>query len=180
MIEQSCGSRLHDDFIETRPGAIEELEALLEAYGQNGQQDAALADAEPNSSNSGRWSKWATAAASWCQNIFPSGTKRLPQYRQGDASSAIPLGICTTPPRASGLDHHNFVLLCIPFMLWASKIHQPEVCRIQSDAEFFSLLRQSYLARRGRNSRTRLRKVQTLHFVKVGAVLTSKSRAVGG
>jgi hypothetical protein len=53
-------------------------------------------------------------------------------------------------------------------MKWGTRVHQPEVCKINSDREFFQLLRQSYYEQRGKSSWTRFRTVKALKFVQVG------------
>lgn len=49
---------------------------------------------------------------------------------------------CSSTLEGAGQDPcHNFLILCIPFMRWGIKAHQPDVCRVRSDREFFRLLR---------------------------------------
>ena len=50
--------------------------------------------------------------------------------------------------RLGGSAQHHFLLLCLPFMRWGTKLHQSEVCRVNSDRDFFRLLRERYYTAR--------------------------------
>ncbi|KUI53187.1 hypothetical protein VP1G_10526 [Cytospora mali] len=75
------------------------------------------------------------------------------------------LGVCPVIPQTPQTNH-NFVLLCVPFMQRAVKLHQAEVCRINPEQEFFRVLRYYYASQRGFRSWARLRKVRSIDFVK--------------
>src|SRR5690606_4326176 len=70
-----------------------------------------------------------------------------------------------------GINTHNFLLLCIPFMHRVAKLYQPDICRINSDQEFLYLLRRYYNEKRGRSPWRLLRKVKAINFVKVDTYL---------
>lgn len=92
---------------------------------------------------------------------------RLPWARQN--TNDIRLGSCSTGTTNVRVDH-NFVLLCLPFMQWAKKLHQVDSCNVQSDQAFFLSLRQQYaVVRKSRPwmSFERFRRLHSLHFVKV-------------
>lgn len=88
----------------------------------------------------------------------------LPRHNPSKPQAAK-LGACLTTPEIPQ-PHHNFVLLCVPFMRWASKLWQAEVCRVNSDQDFFRILRH-YYEYRGKRPWDWLRKVRAINFVKV-------------
>lgn len=90
---------------------------------------------------------------------------RLPNYWQGRKS--LELGRCRPRPAARAEDGHNYVLVCLPFGRFVSKLHQPEVCTIGSDQDFFSLLRELYHQHKHKLPLLRLRRVKAIHFVQV-------------
>ncbi|KAF4831559.1 hypothetical protein CGCTS75_v005151 [Colletotrichum tropicale] len=61
---------------------------------------------------------------------------------------------------------HKFVLLCIPYMRWGTKAHQPDVCAIESDQQFFNFLRASYDTYRTQGRWNWLRSVKAIDLVK--------------
>lgn len=66
--------------------------------------------------------------------------------------------------------NHIHVLLCLPYMRWAKKLHQVDTCNLRSDQDFFLSLRKEYsLACQSRCQSifTRPRRVKSLEFVKV-------------
>ncbi|KAK2022198.1 hypothetical protein LX32DRAFT_603295 [Colletotrichum zoysiae] len=75
------------------------------------------------------------------------------------------------PDQASS-KRHSFVLLCIPFMRWGTKAHQPDVCAVRSDQAFFRLLRASHAAYRTQHLWSRLKRLVSISqspFLPVGA-----------
>ncbi|EFQ26760.1 uncharacterized protein GLRG_02580 [Colletotrichum graminicola M1.001] len=70
--------------------------------------------------------------------ISPDSTAGQIQWRCGTGQQ---------PDRPTS-KRHSFVLLCIPFMRWGTKAHQPDVCAVRSDQAFFRLLRMSHVAYR--------------------------------
>ncbi len=92
----------------------------------------------------------------------------LPRHRK-DLQPEMELGPCPKQIGEAETDH-SFVLFCVPFRRWAAKLHQAEVCRINSDQEFMQVLRHCYATQRGPSAWTRLRKVHSIRFVKVSYV----------
>lgn len=158
---QRCGTRLYDDYTELKPGAAERLERLLKGCTQS------PGDAGTGYDSATTGYKNALAGmVTRCKDILTSGRNwRLPSH-QPSKRPVESLGACPTSQQAPQTNH-NFALLCVPFMERAVKLYQPEVCRINSDQEFFRLLRYYYASQRGVSTWTRLRKVQTINFVKV-------------
>lgn len=56
--------------------------------------------------------------------------------------------------------------MCVPFMRQVAKLWQAEVCRINSDREFFRLMRY-YYDQHTRRPWARFRKIEGINFVKV-------------
>lgn len=156
--------KLHDDYIELQTGAVPRLEQLLEKYfSPTSDPDEAVGpDATSDPQGTGGIESW--------------GVKRLSKFRlRNYISSTLPrhhtsrrsaeeLGTCPVMPETPHM-HHNFVLLCVPFVRLASKLWQAEICRINSDRDFFRVLRH-YYNNRSKRPWARLRKVQAVHFVK--------------
>ncbi|KAK0637021.1 hypothetical protein B0T17DRAFT_504403 [Bombardia bombarda] len=167
-----CGRQLHDDFQELRPGAVEELAIQLRNSNKLNDNEDELIYSDPVDD-----SKAAPQPSTTIRDIL----MQIRQYIQSIANAIKPftsahqsrniqrdieLGLC---PSASASTHarsdHNFILLCIPFLRWATKLHQPEVCRINSDQELFRVLRSYYASQRGGSAWTRLRKIKGVQFV---------------
>ncbi|KAI7776303.1 hypothetical protein LA080_005490 [Diaporthe eres] len=139
-----CGMKLHDDYVELQTGAVLRLEQLLGKYFSSTSEPDEGAGADPSSDGPGKASS-------------------LPRHH-ASKRSAEELGTCPVMPETPHM-HHNFVLLCVPFVRLASKLWQAEICRINSDRDFFRVLRH-YYSNRGRRPWARLRKVKAVHFVK--------------
>ncbi|KAK4215420.1 hypothetical protein QBC37DRAFT_419275 [Rhypophila decipiens] len=165
-----CGKALHDNFVELRPGALSDLDKLLQGYGKD-IIEALDTDSSPNQGPPPQrrdWKQSARSAINSCRGLFSALVLKppnLPQYRQGRSGQKNTTGACIRTGLAD-VGFHDFLLLCIPFMRVATKLHQPEICRIKSDQEFFQLLRHYYQAKRGRGPWKLLRKVKSIRFVK--------------
>ncbi|KAF4841854.1 hypothetical protein CGCSCA4_v009148 [Colletotrichum siamense] len=61
---------------------------------------------------------------------------------------------------------HKFVLLCIRYMRWGTKAHQPDVCAVESDQQFFNFLHASYDTYRAQGRWHWLRSVKSIDLVK--------------
>lgn len=98
-------------------------------------------------------------------HLFARGqpAKSLPTHHSGRA--ALDRHACPQAPGSTTVPH-NFVLLCLPFMRWATKLQQPEVCRLRSDQDFFRLLGSTYAAARATLSWPQLRRVSAIDFVR--------------
>lgn len=68
---------------------------------------------------------------------------------------------------SSSMLDHIFVLMCIPFQIYGTKLQQMDSCDVKSDQEFFQALRYYYSTKRGGSIWARLRKVISINFVKV-------------
>lgn len=162
---QICGQVLHDDYTELQPGAVLKLEQLLKKYCSERHVPIEVLNAAGKLKPSRHQVGIIARCADFFSTNWGSNNTRstLPRH-QGSKLSAAELGVCSA---ASGntQGEHNFLLLCVPFMRWVAKLWQAEVCRINSDQEFFHVLRY-YYNQHGRRSWARLRKVDAIHFVK--------------
>lgn len=160
--------KLHDDYTELQTGAVLRLQQFLEKYFSSAVEpiEAVRPAATSNTPDQ-------VGIASWGLNLRskfrPSNdtASTLPRHH-ASKRSAEELGTCPVIPETPHLDH-NFVLLCVPFVRLASKLWQAEICRINSDRDFFRVLRH-YYNNRGRRPWARLRKVEAVHFVKVSLI----------
>lgn len=164
---------LYDDYSELQPGALVELADLLEKYCSSSPIDL-------NQSKSGTGGSTygisLSRLASWWKTVTArrpdtSGSSRPPGLpRHGRLPPEAPPGtlpgVCPTIPQTPN-PSHDFVLLCVPFSQRAIKLYQPEVCRINSDQEFFQVLRHYYSSYRGPKPWDRLRKVRAIDFIEV-------------
>lgn len=162
---QKCGIKLHDDYIELQTGAVQRLEQLLEKYfSSTSEPDEAVdPDAISAAQGTGGIDSWGVKLRSkfWLRNDKAS---TLPHHH-ASKRSAEELGTCPVMPETPHMDH-NFVLLCVPFVRLVSKLWQAEICRINSDRDFFRVLRHHY-NNRAKRPWARLRKVKAVNFVKV-------------
>ncbi|KAK2598817.1 hypothetical protein N8I77_012204 [Diaporthe amygdali] len=164
-----CGRKLYDDFKELHPGALKKLENLLVSYFCEYPVTLQPGDIEPPATHdrSNRGNILGGWVRRWKQ-VFEGRLRdaRLPQTRR--PAEAMELGLCSG---GTGSDRagHNFVLLCLPFMRWARKLHQPHTCNMQSDKAFFLSLRNQYAeackSRRWMSSES-FRRVLSIDFVK--------------
>jgi hypothetical protein len=155
---------LYDDFVELRPGAAKELETHLRSL--HDIQPAEMMDGEnesrqPTTQNYMSIQTW----KSLLQRLLPA-TRNPPPRHDRTIEQDIELGLCSRNLDMSDRSH-NFMLLCVPFQRWATKLHQAEICRINSDQELFRVLRHYYGTKRGISAWTRLRKVHGIDFVMV-------------
>ncbi|QPC76838.1 hypothetical protein HYE68_007590 [Fusarium pseudograminearum] len=61
---------------------------------------------------------------------------------------------------------HRFLIVCAPFKKLVSKAHQPDICKIHSDRDFFNALRYTYFNSRRADRWRWLRRVSSIDFVK--------------
>jgi hypothetical protein len=146
------------------------LQTLLHRYGKDTtvHNDMEIFDVEDGPGQAKDWKQTISqAVGSWTRQLSPGGKgTNLPRYRQDKKKEVIPIGACSRTGTDGG-EAHDFVLLCIPFMRVATKLYQPEICRINSDQEFLQLLRQYYATKRGPSPWKWLRRVKAINFVKV-------------
>lgn len=94
----------------------------------------------------------------------------LPTHRTDQLDKTLTVEGCQssrTQPVQAYRSNHKFVLLCIPYMRWGTKAHQPDVCAIESDQQFFNLLRASYDTYRTQSRWHWLRSVRSIRLAKV-------------
>ncbi|KAI0198271.1 hypothetical protein F4808DRAFT_263070 [Astrocystis sublimbata] len=160
-----CGCQITDDYDEQHEGAIQNFEDGLKGYNQ--------ATPSAQQQNNTNWKSTMSTTKEWFRKSLTEAkshgsSNRLPSYRQGASNLSTQLGACARSASISQA-YHNFVLLCIPYLRWGLRLHNTEVCRIDSDQQYFKLLRQCYLGqRRGSvwKALRRFRKVRALQFVK--------------
>jgi hypothetical protein len=150
---KKCGQELYDDFVKLRPGAVEELATELREYNNRkrtvrtySNPVMAPLDHQNQTEQPSGWKHSITQLWTSIQKLNGSTPKpTLPPTCQGSRND-IELGLRseTSGNRSTG---HDFVLLCVPFLRWAMKLHQSEVCRINSDQEFSQVLRHHYNAK---------------------------------
>ncbi|KAK8879748.1 hypothetical protein PGQ11_001042 [Apiospora arundinis] len=173
-----CGFTLCDDYIERRPGALEDLKHFLSASGIR--VGASIADLESNtiatSTPGGRTLPIANPGTLQTKTTADRGRSRLrlpfdirlPRYWQTQNNS-LELGKCgqeRTATAPAPPKNHNYLLLCVPFGNLIYKLQQPEVCTVDSDQDFFSLLRVLYHKSRTKLSlMPALKRVKSIHFV---------------
>lgn len=152
-----CGHSSYDDFRELRAGAVNEYEELLRTYLGN-QRSPGYSERSDISWNIlqlfGRFSARTLGQS--------SGEPTLPQH---DVRNIL-------PPNSS--NHVNsreallFVLLCLPFRGYATKLLQPGLEDVRSDQVFFKLLRRNHISFKGTLkswlSLKTLRAVKFVHF----------------
>lgn len=166
-----CGHRLYDDFIEIQPGSLTNLANLLAGYFGGYSVTLKPGDfgprATPDYTNR---NKPINGIVSLWKQIFDGRGRDLQLPWTRPRADDMELSCCSAGP-ASVRDHTcRFVLLCLPFMRWARKLHQLDSCNLRSDQDFFLSLRKQYaIARSSRpwKSFGRLRRVLSLDFVKV-------------
>ncbi|RYC54366.1 hypothetical protein CHU98_g11840 [Xylaria longipes] len=160
---------LIDDYESKYEGAIEAFEYRLREYNQVSQ--SVQQDNDTSRSNVMAQHAWKGAIPTTLQWFHKALTKAkspgLPSHQQNHNGPPIQLGSCV---RSAGTAqaYHNFVLLCVPYLRWGLRLHNSEVCRINSDQQFFELLRQCYFGQRRGTIREALRiftKVRALQFV---------------
>jgi len=149
-VKSHCSLPIYDDYQELRPGGIEGLRSLLDAYSHHSKPFRSTHVTLPTAQGTmlsvvsffSRRKQSASGAS--------SGTG-LPVHKQNNTRD--PYGCEEVQPSAAshtnsgsqyGQPQHHFLLLCLPFMRWGTKLHQSEVCRVNSDRDFFRLLALRY------------------------------------
>lgn len=166
-LSKKCGMKFHDDYIELQTDAVLRLEQLLEEYFSSTSEPAdvagpgAISDASVQGRINSRWEALRSKL-----RFFKNKASILPHHQNSEQSEEN-LRACPAMLGTSCKDH-KLALLCIPFVRLASKLWQAEICRINSDQDFFRVLRH-YYNNRGKKPWAWLRKVQAVHFVKVSA-----------
>lgn len=125
-------------------------------------------DSPTPANSSGHNKSLGSLMTSW-KHLFGRRQKdaRLPWTRP--SRDDMELRVCSKVTEDGRVDH-KFVLMCLPFLRWAKKLHQVDMCNLQSDQVFFLSLRKQYsLVRKSRpwKSLARFRRVNSLEFAKV-------------
>lgn len=155
---------MYDDYTELQPGAAADFESLLRKYFKFDAPTGEPFDDDMQSTNTSPKGRWNMVQSLWVALKESRKTINLPRHNPAKHPAAG-LGVCSSTLETPQ-SHHNFVLLCIPMMRWASKLWQAEVCRVNSDRDFFRILRH-YYEHRGKRPWDKLRKVCAINFVKV-------------
>lgn len=155
---------IQDRYIELKEGALDNLKARLQGYGASVQSpqdsDGVAPPQVPDSSVT------ATSISNWWKSISQrrrTPNPPLPSHNKSNHGSSEGYACPRTPLSVSG--DHLYLLLCLPFMRWATKLRQDEVCRLNSDREFFTFLRSCYDNARQRKAWPWMRCVDAIRFV---------------
>ena len=151
-----CGYRSFDDFVELRPGAAKQYEQLLHRTQSNSDQSADYR----NDAVSRFLSRFTKAIGEVLQGYKEGRALPLPQHKPVSARQHQPQAPAKTA------DQQIFLLLCIPYRQYATKLLQLELQDLQSDQHLFNLLRAGYKDIRGRlKSSLSLKTVKSIKFV---------------
>ncbi len=169
LFVQSCGQRLFDDFIETRPGAAEELRVALDTFDR--QRPTSHCPAYPAASYQ---------SYSGSTNMSGNPTRDSATSPAGaiDPNFTPPRSIYDPPPTSGGLFSTNlrrdeppeskWLLICAQAWRRPTSLLHLDVCSTTSDKQLFRDLRQSYLElKRAWWHRLSLKVVQSIRFVQV-------------
>jgi hypothetical protein len=167
-IVQSCGKQITDSYSGLRGKyALQRLSRDLTDAGRMSDPDATLDLDSP-------FLQMGKSARKYLQRIITASGPRLPQYalripNMLDHSSSVQqLTPETCNASLNSSAGHQYLLLCIPTAKRAIQVHQVELCGVQSDREFFQLVKSTYMRRRGRLLPAMgLKKVSALQFTKV-------------
>ncbi|CAG7559046.1 unnamed protein product [Fusarium equiseti] len=139
-----CGQQGHDDYFERRPGGIDELQALLKDYES---MTLGLVDNTGSATvKSGMANVLSIIKSNFSRSSLKGKSAKLPTFNQATKSRNLgePCQLSSST-QTSVLDpKHKLLVVCAPFAKRVSKAHQPDVCKIHSDRDFFKALRQTY------------------------------------
>ncbi|KAH7188080.1 uncharacterized protein B0J16DRAFT_396250 [Fusarium flagelliforme] len=163
---QRCGQKGHDDYFERRSGAIEELQVLLRDY-----EKMTLELVENTGSvtvKNGMANVVSLIKSTFSFSSLKGKSAKLPTFNQTAKGRNLgePCRLSSST-QTSVLDpKHKFLVVCAPFAKRVSKAHQPDVCKIHSDRDFFKALRQTYSDSRRALRWRWFRRVSSIDFVK--------------
>ena len=166
---QSCGQRLFDDFIETRPGAAEELRVALDTFDR--QRPTSHYPAYPAAS-------YQSYSGSTNMSGNPTRDSATSPAGAVNPNFTTPRSIYDPPPTSGGLFSTNlrrdeppeskWLLICAQAWRQPTSLLQLDVCSTTSDKQLFRDLRRSYLElKRAWWHRLSLKVVQSIRFVQV-------------
>ncbi|KAI0436155.1 hypothetical protein F4803DRAFT_248206 [Xylaria telfairii] len=165
-----CGCQIIDDYESKYEGAVEAFEHRLKQY--NHPMQPVQEDGDTNRNNvvgQHSWKGAISTAMQWFHKCLTiANSPGLPSHQQDNNLPPPQLGSCARS-LGTAQSYHNFVLLCVPYLRWGLRLHNTEVCRINSDQQFFKLLRECYFGQRRGVARRALQmftKVRALQFVK--------------
>ncbi|RWA05158.1 hypothetical protein EKO27_g9940 [Xylaria grammica] len=122
-----CGCQVIDDYESKLEGSVEAFEHRLKQYNQATQSYER--DNETGQSNVATPGSRKGTISSIIQWFRKSSTKAkshgLPSYRNDSNGPSIQLGSCVRSSRPAQA-HHNFVLLCVPYLRWGLRLHNSE------------------------------------------------------
>ena len=152
-----CGYKSFDDFVEIRPGAAREYEQLLQRTQLDRDQSPKGHMSDTVSRFLGRFTK---VFSKVLRGLDGGRDFPLPQHKPVDARQQQP----QTPAKSA--DRQIFLLLCIPYRQYATKLLQLDLQDLQSDQNLFKLLRSGYQDIRGRlKSSLSLKTIKSIKFV---------------
>ncbi|RCI08677.1 hypothetical protein L249_4854 [Ophiocordyceps polyrhachis-furcata BCC 54312] len=162
LATQRCGKKLYDDYVELREGAVQDLQTILDQY-----YNPNLRVGDNNHPPRTPWNRFQDIVAKLGGIVYESTTQMLlPMFNQDNVAPAS-FGSCTAPSfKSAGAFHHGFVLLCIPYMRWATNVHHVDICGHSVAINFFKQLPLIYNKARGNQWRWWLRRVKSIEFVK--------------
>lgn len=152
---QHCGKRSYDDFKQLESGGVNDLTETFRTYAN---EDHLSEGCKQEMRSSPGWRRWIGKSSA-------SSSTQLP-FSQKSSVAESAIGSCHKTSQIQR-DTHNYVLLCVPFMKKALKLYNAEVCKINSDREFFRMLRYYYTQHCPRKRFSIPRRVQALNFVHV-------------
>ncbi|KAK5654570.1 hypothetical protein OQA88_7199 [Cercophora sp. LCS_1] len=154
-----CSLPLYDDYQELRPGAVDRLKSVLTEYNRT----------TPDSIHPKAGVKTPSFASTFStiSGIYKRGRNAtpLPTHTQPKINTSNPYGCNDIPLKTPSRAHHHFLLLCLPFMRFGTKLHQSAVCRINSDQDFFHLLRSRYISTKRKDPSKWLLRAKSIEFV---------------
>ncbi|TPX13401.1 uncharacterized protein E0L32_006131 [Thyridium curvatum] len=148
-----CGKRSYDDFKQLESGGVNDLTETFRTYAN---EDHLSEGCKQEMRSSPGWRRWIGKSSA-------SSSAQLP-FSQKSSVAESAIGSCHKTSQIQR-NTHNYVLLCVPFMKKALKLHNAEVCKINSDREFFRMLRYYYTQHCPRKRFSIPKRVQALNFV---------------
>ncbi|KAI1464568.1 uncharacterized protein F4812DRAFT_160035 [Daldinia caldariorum] len=153
----NCGLRLYDDYTETQSGALNDLEKILSNYGIRSRGPGDIESNNPGLNKKSNQTSLRDIWSSFAPKMSPPRFWLRKDYWEP--------GKCRQVHDTSSEQEHNYLLACLPFGRWVSKLHQQEICAIHSDQEFFAMLRTLYRNKRHKISLSWMKRVRGIEFV---------------
>ncbi|RGP78939.1 transcription factor c2h2 [Fusarium longipes] len=166
MRQSRCGQHGHDDYHERRPGAIEELQILLKDYKKMNLE--LVENTGSTTPRTGTANLFSIIKNTFSLPSLKGKSTKLPTFNKGSPGQSFGEACqLSSSIQASALDpKHKFLMVCAPLAKRASKAHQPDVCKIHSDRDFFKALRYTYYNSRYGLKWRWFRSVSSIDFVK--------------